>query len=264
MSKKRTLLRRNLKRVVRRIEEGVAPIRIVEVWAFGSFLRMKADPRDIDLVIFYKKDPILDEQVELFRQFILNLNQTEKGCELLEEFVSNQDLASEFAKKSFPGLPVDVWLRHIKASGSMRTYLSYYFHPTDTTRKVLKKGIRRIQIAEIADIDKKDEVFSRMSAQSFKLVWSKDERDVDKNLQQLIDEQVAVTIAEMKNFAVQVERYKSYYYVLTNVLKLVIEAIRSRKSLPDNEELAERVRIVGSERGILEPYLKWILNQITR
>jgi len=224
---------------------------------------MKADPKDVDLVIFYIKDPAFDEKVELFRQFILRLNKTEEGCEMLEELVSNQDFASEFAKKSFPGLPVDVWLRHIKASGFMRTYLSYYFHPTDTTRKVLKEGIRRIQIAEIEDVHEKDELFSRMSAQSFKLVWSKNERDVDKNLQKLTEEQAAIILAEMKNFAVQIERYKSYYFVLTNVLKWVIEAILSRKSLPDDEQVAERIHVVGSERGILDPYLKWILNQIT-
>lgn len=183
---------------------------------------------------------------------------------MLEKLASNQALASEFAKRTFPELPVDVWLRHINVSGSMRTYFRYHFHPIDTTQKVLKSGIRHIQIAKIASIHEKDEIFSRMSAQSFKLVWSENEPDVDKNLQQSIEEQLAATLGEMKNFAVQVERYQSYYYVLTNVLKWVIEVIQSHKRVPDDRQLAERARVVGAERGILGPYLKWILNQIVR
>ena len=250
---KRKTLERNLKRVVSRIEEGITPIRIVEVWGFGSFFRPKDEPEDFDTVIFYKEDPEFDKAVNRFSRLIQDLNKTEEGRKIIEDSISNQP---------HPRL-VDVWMKYTKVSGHMRTYYGdYHFDSVKITRKVILEGIRGIQISEIFPVEEKDNYFSSMSTQSLKLVWSEDERDVDKNLHQSTEEQVALTLAEMKNFAIQVERYKSYYDVLTNVLKCVIEKIQLHSSLTDEEQAAKRAHIVGSERGILEPYLKWISNQI--
>ena len=261
-SKKRKLLRRNLKRLIERIEKGIVPLRIVEVLAFGSFLRIKATPGDIDLIIFYKEDLAFDKQIKEFQQFINEKSRDERGCELLENLSTNQSLATEFAKENFPRLPANVWLRHIKVTGPMKIYTPYGFNKIEITRKVLKENMRYIQIAKIENIDDKDDVLSNMSSQTFKLIWSNSMRDLDENLKDLQDVQLNATISEMKNFLIQVERYKSYYYVLLNVLKKVIDTIKIEKVIPDTEKLIKYAKEYGMNRGILEPYLDWVMNQI--
>jgi len=247
---KRQTLERNLKLVVSRIEEGLTPIRISEVWGFGSFFRPKKKPGDIDTIIFYKTDPEFDKVVNRFSRLFRDLSKKEEGRKIIEDSISNQQHQSE----------VDVWMKYTKVSGHMRTYYGdYHFNPVEITKKILLDGIRGIQISDIYPVQEKDAYLSTMPTQSFNLVWSEDERDVDQNLQQSPEEQVALILAEVKNFAIQVERYKSYYYVLSNVSKWVIENIQVNRRLPDKDQVAKQVQILGSERGILDPYLKWII-----
>jgi len=38
----------------------LCPLRIAEVWVFGSFLRLKEEPGDVDLVVLYREDKEFD------------------------------------------------------------------------------------------------------------------------------------------------------------------------------------------------------------
>ena len=261
-SKKRILLTRNVKRLIDRIEEGIVPVKIVEVYAFGSFLRFKAEPGDIDLVLFYREEPVFDEKVELFRQFIIKQSETKEGRELLKKLTDDEVLAKELENAVFPGLPVSIWLRHIKATGPMKTYIQYNFNRSDITKKILKEKLRYIQIAYVENINEKEKVLSWFSAQMFKLIWSDNKRDLDDNLKDLQDVQLEATLSEMKNFSIQIERYKSYYYVLLHVIKQVINEIQFNKIIPEKETLVKLVKEYGVKIGILEGYMNWIINQI--
>jgi hypothetical protein len=47
-SKKRLLLEKNLKAVVKNVEMGKTPLRIAELWVYGSFIRPKEEPGDVE------------------------------------------------------------------------------------------------------------------------------------------------------------------------------------------------------------------------
>jgi len=257
---KRETLERNLKRVVSRIEEGIPPVHIVAVLGFGSFFRLKEKPGDIDLIILYQKDPEFDEKVNRFTQHIAVLRSGEEGRNILERYVSNDPVAIFSLKEQFPGLPVDVWAKHLKATGFYEHLFSHHFNAEDITKKLLREGHRGIQISELRPIENFETYLSSMPTKIFKIVWSLNERDVDKNLQETSEREFNLILAEIKNFAIQVERYKAYYYVLSNVSKWVIDAIQVHRRLPDEEQVVNQVQIVGSKRGVLDPYLKWIIN----
>ena len=258
---RRETLDRNLRILLSRIEDGITPLHIIEGWVFGSFLRPKKDPNDIDMVLFYKKDPEFDEKVEKFLGFIKYMRESaekEGNYKRLENLSKADPRVMELLREHFPGLPVDVWVQYIETKGYFKEFLKYSFNPIEVTKRILKKSIRGIQITDIYPIENRDSRLARMTAQSFKLVWSEYSRDINKNLTQSKYEQTNLTLDEIKNFAIQIERHKSYYDVLISLLKWAIESIQVKGILKTPEQIAERLQLVGGERGILGSYLQWI------
>ncbi len=255
---KRETLERNLKRVVTKIEDECTPLRIEELWGLGSFFRGKEKPGDVDILAFYENVPELDEEFNLFREFIKSLSDNEKDRNILENIVSNEPRTMEIFKDHCPRLRLDAWAKYTKASFNDSSVGRHHISREVITRKTLLEGARGIHVS-LFPISGKDDYFRSMPTQNFILIWSKDERDVDKNLQQAPVERMTLILAEMRNFAIQVERFKSYYYVLSNVSKWVIDSIKVHMRIPDEDQIAEKVQSLGSERGILDAYLKWIL-----
>ncbi|MDD1769992.1 MAG: nucleotidyltransferase domain-containing protein [Methanomassiliicoccales archaeon] len=56
---RRTRLFEKLERVMDRLDRGELPMVITEVYVFGSFLRNKPRPRDLDLLLIYDSDATL-------------------------------------------------------------------------------------------------------------------------------------------------------------------------------------------------------------
>jgi predicted nucleotidyltransferase len=69
-SKKRLLLEKNLKAVVKNVEMRKTPLRIAELWVYGSFIRPKEEPGDVDLEVFTRPDEELDEKMRLIQDFL--------------------------------------------------------------------------------------------------------------------------------------------------------------------------------------------------
>lgn len=45
-----------LERIIGKVDEGRLPMVIAEVYLFGSFLRLKGSPADIDILLIYDSD----------------------------------------------------------------------------------------------------------------------------------------------------------------------------------------------------------------
>ncbi len=241
------------------MEDECTPLRFVEFWGFGSLFRGKKKPGDGDTVAFYENVPELDKEFNLFRKYIERLSDNEKDRNILENIVSNEPKRMAICKELFPRLRLDAWAKYIKTQFNDSRYVRHWISHEVITRKTLLEGARGIHVS-FRPISGKASYFRSMPTQNFILIWSKDERDVDKNLQQTPVEKMTLILSEMRNFAIQVERFKSYYYVLSNISKWVIESIQVHRRIPSNDQIAEQVQILGSERGILDAYLKWILS----
>ncbi len=57
---RKRLLYGKLERVMNRLDEGGLPMSITEVYLFGSFLRGKRRPRDLDILLIYDSDATLN------------------------------------------------------------------------------------------------------------------------------------------------------------------------------------------------------------
>lgn len=253
---------KNLMRIIQRVEKRLAPIHIVEIWGFGSYFRGKPEPGDIDLVIVYRKDPKLDGRAEQFRLFIAAMDRTSKGRESLSRLTADPNSARKFAQKHYPGLPVEVWLRHVKVTDSfLATYLHYRFHPTDTAKKVLKEGVRFVQISDMVPTKERDDLFKRMPVGKYTLVWSESRRDVASNLKHADAKRFDITIEELHNFKIQTERYRSQYQVILNTVRWIIGRMHSSQTIADDFTVRSYLERASRRIKINTDFRDWIVAQ---
>ncbi len=217
-------LRRKLELVVSRIAAGVCPVHVSEIWVFGSSLRLKEDPHDIDLVLFYRKDDELDKKVELFRVFLQKLRETEEGRKSIQDLVEKPEFAQTAGREVFH-LPIEKWTAYLRQTGTW-AWMGYSFHPNEITKRVLREGMHGVQISELNSPDDKETWLKSMTARTFRLVWSEEKPDLGANLREIMSPQsrVVSTLSELPNFLEQAERHGAYYDVLKGVR--VFENIR--------------------------------------
>src|SRR3989304_2749211 len=70
LSPKRERLQETLRVILTRIETLSLPLHITEVYAFGSYSRMKENPKGIDLMVFYAHHSEYDVAFETLRDVI--------------------------------------------------------------------------------------------------------------------------------------------------------------------------------------------------
>ncbi len=251
-------LRRKLELVVSRIAAGVCPVHVSEIWVFGSSLRLKEDPHDIDLVLFYRKDDELDKKVELFRVFLQKLRETEEGRKSIQDLVEKPEFAQTAGREVFH-LPIEKWTAYLRQTGTW-AWMGYSFHPNEITKRVLREGMHGVQISELNSPDDKETWLKSMTARTFRLVWSEEKPDLGANLREIMSPQsrVVSTLSELPNFLEQAERHGAYYDVLKGVTAWVAAWVSEKGELPDNSLVTQRMDLLLSDRGVLKEYWGWI------
>jgi hypothetical protein len=252
---------KNLLRFINRVEQGLTPIHIAKIMMFGSGLRGKPNPRDIDLVLIRKKDAGLDDKVEEFRHLINEETKTEEGRNSLAQLVTNADLARNFAKKTFPGLPAQEWFKYVRTTGDLAAYLPFHFDPAEVTNKVLKEGVRFVKIMKIVPMEEEHQLPKIMAARKFRQIWSESDRDVERALHRahMPAERRNTIVAEMRNFLIQTERNSAQYEVVSKTIRKVVRYIQTNRAIPDDLTVKKYVETEASKRDVKAQFLRWIL-----
>ncbi len=260
---RRQRLLTNLLKVVERVQSGVLPRRITEIRAFGSFLRLKEEPGDVDLAIFYQPQSDYDEKVELFRKLVLEGRKTKEGQQGIETLISHPELIQKL-EPGLSGLPIASWLPYIRAKGWEKTYFQFLFDPNEVTKAILKEGLHGIQVAEVASIQDREQVLARMSSKEFRLVWSPQNPDLEANIAAIAspEEQAKATLSELENFLVQAEQYSALYGVLKEVAIWAQNQTTDRDYSTDEKHIETMLNDVASKRGVTEQYRPWVLSKI--
>ncbi len=247
----------NLKEVVRRAKADLCPVRIAEIWVFGSFLRLKEEPGDIDLVVLYREDKEFDARVELFRQFVLEQRKTEEGLKQLEGIVTNAELGAKFG--ALLGLDVSGWLPYIRTTDF--SFFRFLFGPREVTKRVLRAGLHGIQIAEVAPVGERDQVFSQMSTSKFRFLWSREKPELEANLSESFvpQEQDQTLLSELRNFLIQAEQNRSRYEVLAEGAVWLMEKMKLREDVPPESDLNEHMLAFAAKKGVAEKFRSWVL-----
>src|SRR5207249_8867699 len=130
-------LNRKLQLVISKIANGLCPVHVAEIWIFGSTLRLKEEPEDIDLALFYNKDDELDKKVEFFRKSIEKLRETPEGRKTIQELAEKPELAQKAGREVFR-LTIEKWTPFLRQTGTW-AWIGYAFHTNEVAKRILKE-----------------------------------------------------------------------------------------------------------------------------
>ena len=244
MSKKRLLLERNLKVVVKNAETRKTPLRIAELWVYGSFIRPKEEPGDVDLEVFTRPDEDLDEKLRLIQDFLHDASgarrqlretawaEAQRGkVDTLVEALDNEfghderhRLWLEISRASWLYLArnMGVWTMNIDAHKIIRTVLlgrskTIHIEPTEGIKPIAQK-------AEV------------LKEKPHRLLWSEDSRDVEANLRLMYTEAQEAADIELPRFQLQFDQLDAEYSMIAAGIAYVLDEMKRGRDVTKPKE----------------------------
>jgi len=248
--KRKTLLR-SLEIIVERINKEDLPVQIKEIYVFGSFIRGKEKPHDLDIVMISDWDQAKrnrwEEFIENFMRFVREHQigfvggKLEQYREIRFEKLATKELEEEL--KTYGVEPS--W-----ASCYSWTELINSTWKTLSSQKILRKkllhGIKGVQVVMRPKLPKHD-LF--LSAKNFRLAWSIDKPNIRENLAMTKDEELEFLKRECEHLREQVRLHWEENRVLeelsSNTNRDVTKeelALLVLSSIPKYEVKEERIR----------------------
>lgn len=211
---KKTLIN-NLKRIVGNIPELDLPAKIVSIYAFGSVLREKKEPHDIDLVILYT---MTSEQVARWERFVKNFSTYGMGGEqypihelekylvpyhrraiLLSEAVKAEELANVLRQHGVE----PVWAGCFSLTDVLYNRYGQFIPSIETVmrRMLLGRKTRGFQAKFAGYQSFVNRHIPLLSAKNYQLAWSMEKPDVERNLlRRSMNEKMAHNVRELDHF----------------------------------------------------------------
>jgi len=222
-TKKRRLLVKNLKSVVKRVELGITPVHITELWAYGSFIRTKDEPGDVDLAVFFGPDQELDEKVSRIQDLLVdNLDSHEQLRKMAwdEALKGRVDILVETLDRVFGrDERYRVWLEISRAGWvhEARSHGNWVMNIDvhKIVRTILLRKSKTIHIDSIGGIQPISQKEETLAKKPYRLVWSETARDVDTNIQLMYREAKEAADKELPRFQLQFDQLDAEYSMLT-------------------------------------------------
>jgi hypothetical protein len=218
-SRQKSLLKRLSKICDRTLNEQL-PIVVEEIWGFGSFLRGKERPGDIDLVIKYSKEV---QSFEIFKHLTKGIvkrygyseHRPETPADaltllVLELKVKGIDIVTEQDLATYLG-----WLEGITWKMVFREMNPelFAYDPSGITKRRLLRGIREIHIMSVTSVGSGRGI---LVAKEYELFWSKSNPDLNFHVSMILspDRIGSTCINELQNFEGQLEKLMLQLQVL--------------------------------------------------
>ena len=178
LAKRQRVLVERLQTLCDRAFTWTFPTRIEEVWGFGSFFRLKGDPKDLDLGLKCSGD---NSAWLRYRELVMKSVST--ASERRDSYPSPGDALREEVMKSPDGEKVwpvySKWVEGLTWGAIEREFVPGMAYGWETiTRQMLTKGLPRIQVASFAGVGQKFPLVT----EALTLVWSRSKPDVRSNL----------------------------------------------------------------------------------
>lgn len=242
ISKKRFLLEKNLRTVVKKAELEKMPLRIAEIWAYGSFIRPKEEPGDVDLAVFFRPDQELDQNVGSINDFLHHRVGWEGSDEQLDKQVRNQafegkvDALVEALDRALgPDERYRRWLEISRADWvhGARNYGLWAL--TLEKYKIIKtmllgksKTIHIEPTLGIRPISERDEA---LAERPHRLVWSETSPDVDANLRLMWATAKEAADKELPRFLVQFDQLDAEYSMIAAGIAYVLAEVKQGRDV---------------------------------
>jgi hypothetical protein len=238
LSKRQKTLFDRLVMLGRWAEDGRLPVDVAEIIGFGSFFRGKPNPKDVDLLIQRS-----GETTPRFQLFLKRLD-VAKGDEYQERFDKPLDAFLEIYDRSlegqFPGFLdlsedrkiYETWLEQYSWRMLFGTTLAEQAtcnDPEGFTKRLIKRHFPSINVPFYLRADQQPNDLGLVTSYTV-LIWSRDKRDVRSNLElALSPESIRNAIeSEIDNFDRQLFRLRGNVELVTELIKLLKRAVRSR------------------------------------
>jgi hypothetical protein len=253
---KRETLLRNLGIIVERINAEDLPVQVKEIYVFGSFIRGKEKPHDLDIVIISDWDQAKKKRWEEFREnFMRFIREHQIG------FVGGK--LEQYRRTAFEKLATGELEEKLKAYGVDPSWASCYswtelvnstwkaLSCRKILRKKLLKGIKGVQVIMRPELSKHD-FFLR--AKNFRLAWSIEKPNIKENLKMTKDEEIEFLRRECEHLREEARSYREEKRVLEELY------YNANKDIA-KEELARLVLMEIPKYEIKEKRIREILRQ---
>lgn len=254
MSARRRQLVDKLKVVTKTVAQNLTPVHITELWAYGSFIRPKEDPGDIDLAVFYTPEPVLDKKlrdVELLLHEVLPEHKSMWDTVWKEAFEGKVDtLVSILEHIIGPDERYRLWVEACRAGWVQRSrsygYSNMSLDPYLITKRVLLGTQRSLHLDPDAfkPITEKEK---KLVEKPHVLLWSEAARNVDANVALIETQATAAAAKELPRFREQFDRQDAEYSLIRGGVAYLLEQQKAGRDLTivDPSEVFEITRYGG-------------------
>ena len=245
--------------VCKRAQDLELPLVVDELWAFGSAIRAKEAPGDVDLVAKYSKfHPAFDifkvACHDMVRRYGWSDDQPDSPSIALAEFL-----------KSIPDNIQNTalflsWIEGISWSVIFRDICPdmFGYDASGLTKRILLRSARGIHIMQTVPVGEKGWV----AAKAYQLIWSKSRPDLYENLKTVLSSETVreTCILEYRNFETQMHPLAAKVKVLHVMLPLLMHHDGPFRNYEDcNKWLIENAAVNFPEYGheMLERIFKY-------
>jgi predicted nucleotidyltransferase len=222
--KKETLLS-NLEKVVKKLPNLDLPAEIAGIYAFGSILREKENPHDIDLIVLYTLSPAQNLRWERFQKNFSDDNWTGNYLRKIKKYLLPYQARGVSLSDAVKEPELSNLLREHEIEPSwagcfswtaVLGYDPYGFTPSLNAvmyRMLFGRRIKGFQVKFLQGQFLKEGHIPMMTAKNHWLIWSKERSDVYANLTgRTIDEKTSHNTKELDHFTNdEIPRYKKEF-----------------------------------------------------
>lgn len=240
-SKKRLSLIKSLKSIAKRIELQTTPVHIAELWAYGSFIRPKEEPGDIDLTVFYRPDEFLDRRVALIQDFLHNDSGANEGLRKAawdQAFEGKVDLLVDELDRLFgPDKRHRIWLEASRAEWlRLARNMGIYSMSIETgkvVRTILLGRMRNVHIEPTIGFQPLSAKTETLSERPYGLLWSEDARDIDSNLRLISQAAREAADRELPRFIEQFDQLDAEYSMIRMGVAYVLDQQKKGRDISE-------------------------------
>lgn len=190
---KRTTLIRSLKKIVGSLDRLDLPVTVEAFYGYGSALRGKKNPGDLDLVLVYSMTPEQEKRWESFKALFEGFVKQLKDISLweIQSEMSFPDYLSQepvnHILEEFNIVPE--WAKTYSWSNTINYHRTFFPHLQEVTLKLLLNNIRGIQIFHSSNITE-FKPFGRRD--NYYLLWTPEKPDIDENFKQVPSHEIVL------------------------------------------------------------------------
>lgn len=198
----------------------IFPVKITRVEIFGSALRNKPVPGDLDIAIRYLEDPSVKLLHDLLREIFEKMPRIEFETpkDAVLNYVENT-YKNNFKRETLDFIKsvYSIWLDSFKWSSLIYPWIVP--HPQTIVKKMLIKGTKEIHIEHFSKESEKHTSVATI----FETIWDNNNRDIFTNISRIFSPDLLKknVLKELENIDIQLRTHKKQIKIATKAFQIL-------------------------------------------